>query len=87
MMNIAVRQLHLSARGCHRVLKLSRTVVDLGSAKRVEAAHIAEALFGAARAAHATGAPFYRLSQNARRRWLKPGASSQNAACPAFATI
>jgi magnesium chelatase family protein len=44
MMKAAVRQLHLSARGYHRVLKLSRTIADLGSAERVEAAHVAEAL-------------------------------------------
>jgi magnesium chelatase family protein len=44
MMKAAVRQLHLSARGYHRVLKLSRTVADLNGAERVEAAHIAEAL-------------------------------------------
>jgi magnesium chelatase family protein len=44
MMRAAVRQLHLSARGYHRVLKLARTIADLGGAERVEASHIAEAL-------------------------------------------
>lgn len=44
MMKAAVRQLHLSARGYHRVLKLSRTIADLAGDERVQAAHIAEAL-------------------------------------------
>jgi len=44
MMKAAVRQLHLSARGYHRVLKLARTIADLGGEERVQAAHIAEAL-------------------------------------------
>jgi magnesium chelatase family protein len=44
MMKAAVRQLHLSARGYHRVLKLSRTIADLTGDERVQAAHVAEAL-------------------------------------------
>ena len=44
MMRSAVRQLHLSARGYHRVLKLSRTIADLAGEERVQAAHLAEAL-------------------------------------------
>jgi magnesium chelatase family protein len=44
MMRAAVRQLHLSARGYHRVLKLSRTIADLAGEERVQAAHLAEAL-------------------------------------------
>ncbi len=34
----------LSARGYHRVLRVARTIADLAGAKRVERAHIAEAL-------------------------------------------
>jgi magnesium chelatase family protein len=44
MMLAAVRQLHLSARGYHRVLKLGRTIADLAGGGRVQASHIAEAL-------------------------------------------
>ncbi len=44
MMKAAVRQLHLSARAYHRVLKLARTVADLGGEERVQVHHVAEAL-------------------------------------------
>jgi magnesium chelatase family protein len=44
MMRAAVRQLNLSARSYHRVLKLSRTIADLAGSEQVQAAHIAEAL-------------------------------------------
>ena len=40
----ATRQMHLSPRGYHRVLKLARTVADLASAEAVTTAHLAEAL-------------------------------------------
>jgi len=40
----AMRQLDLSARGYHRVLKLARTIADLAGAERITAQHIAEAL-------------------------------------------
>jgi magnesium chelatase family protein len=40
----AVEQLGLSARGYDRVLKVARTVADLGGAPLVEADHVAEAL-------------------------------------------
>jgi magnesium chelatase family protein len=44
LMRAAVRQLALSPRGYHRVLKLARTIADLAGAGRVGAAHVAEAL-------------------------------------------
>lgn len=40
----AVTQMHLSARGYHRILKLSRTIADLAGADNIETAHVAEAL-------------------------------------------
>jgi magnesium chelatase family protein len=44
LMRAAMRQLHLSARAYHRVLKLARTIADLAGAARVGATHLAEAL-------------------------------------------
>jgi magnesium chelatase family protein len=40
----AMRQLGLSARGYHRVLKVARTIADMNGQKQIEAAHISEAL-------------------------------------------
>jgi magnesium chelatase family protein len=40
----AMEALHLSARGYHRVLRVSRTIADLAGATRVEEAHVNEAL-------------------------------------------
>jgi magnesium chelatase family protein len=44
LMKAAVRQLNLSARGYHRVLKLSRTIADLAGEEHIAPAHIAEAI-------------------------------------------
>lgn len=44
LMQAAMRQLQLSARGYHRVLKLARTIADLAGAEEIGATHLAEAL-------------------------------------------
>lgn len=44
LLRSAVRQLGLSARGYHRVLKLARTIADLAGEADIAASHVAEAL-------------------------------------------
>lgn len=44
LMRIAMKQLQLSARGYHRVLKLARTIADLDSSEEITQIHLAEAL-------------------------------------------
>jgi magnesium chelatase family protein len=44
LIRAAMRQMHLSARAYHRVLKVSRTIADLEGAENIEAHHAAEAL-------------------------------------------
>jgi magnesium chelatase family protein len=44
LMRAAMRQLQLSARAYHRVLKLARTIADLAGAEQIGPAHLAEAL-------------------------------------------
>jgi magnesium chelatase family protein len=44
LMQAAMRQLTLSARGYHRVLKLARTIADLAGSDQIGPAHLAEAL-------------------------------------------
>ncbi len=44
LMRAAMRQLQLSARAYHRVLKLARTIADLSEVEQLGPAHLAEAL-------------------------------------------
>jgi magnesium chelatase family protein len=44
ILELSVRQMQLSARAYHRVLKLSRTVADLANSTLIEVHHVAEAL-------------------------------------------
>jgi magnesium chelatase family protein len=44
LVRAAMGQMNLSARGYHRVLKLSRTIADLAGSESIQAQHIAEAL-------------------------------------------
>ena len=43
-MKKAMRQLRLTARGYHRVLKLSRTIADSAGEVNIKSEHLAEAL-------------------------------------------
>jgi len=40
----AVSQLHLSARGYYRIIKLARTIADLAGETQIKIEHVAEAL-------------------------------------------
>ena len=44
LMQAAMRQLHLSARVYHRVLKLARTIADLAGLGDIGPAHLVEAI-------------------------------------------
>jgi len=43
-MGQALRQLGLSARAYHRVLKVVRTIADLAACDRIETSHLSEAI-------------------------------------------
>ncbi len=44
LLRMAMNQLSLSARSFHRVLKLARTIADLGGSEVIQTSHLAEAL-------------------------------------------
>jgi magnesium chelatase family protein len=44
LLQAAMRQLFLSARAFHRILKLARTIADLADAETISASHLAEAI-------------------------------------------
>ncbi len=44
LMRSAMQQMHLSARGYHRILKVSRTIADLEGSGSIQTHHLAEAL-------------------------------------------
>jgi magnesium chelatase family protein len=44
LLRAAMKQLALSARAFHRILKLARTIADLAGAPTIGASHLAEAL-------------------------------------------
>jgi magnesium chelatase family protein len=44
LMQVAMRQMQLTARGYHRVLKLARTIADLAGSESITQVHLAEAL-------------------------------------------
>ena len=44
LMKTAMRQLQLTARAYHRVLKLARTIADLAGAEAITQVHLAEAI-------------------------------------------
>jgi len=44
LLRAAMKQLCLSARAFHRILKLARTIADLAGAESIQAAHLAEAI-------------------------------------------
>jgi magnesium chelatase family protein len=44
LLKVAMKQLHLSARAFHRILKLALTIADLDNSDIIKANHIAEAI-------------------------------------------
>ncbi len=44
LIKTARKQMNLSARAYHRILKLARTIADLADCERIELPHLAEAI-------------------------------------------
>jgi magnesium chelatase family protein len=44
LLRAAMKQLHMSARAYHRILKLARTIADLAGSEEIETVHLAEAI-------------------------------------------
>ena len=44
LLKAAMKQLYLSARAFHRILKLARTIADLEGSETIKANHLAEAI-------------------------------------------
>ena len=44
VLDAASRRFHLSARSCHRLMKVARTIADLAGAERITGEHLAEAV-------------------------------------------
>ncbi len=44
LLKAAMKQMNLSARAYHRILKLGRTIADLADCDRIEMPHLAEAI-------------------------------------------
>jgi magnesium chelatase family protein len=44
LLELSVRRMQMSARGYHRILKLSRTIADLGESETIQVQHVAEAI-------------------------------------------
>ncbi len=44
VLDAASRRFHLSARSCHRLMKVARTIADLAGAERITVEHLAEAV-------------------------------------------
>ncbi len=44
LIRVSLRQMHMSARSYHRVLKLSRTIADLADSEVIDVSHVAEAI-------------------------------------------
>jgi magnesium chelatase family protein len=44
LLRAAMKQLHMSARAYHRILKLARTIADLADSDEIQTAHLAEAI-------------------------------------------